>query len=229
MAYQGRELELFAVAQNWKRYWRGHLERFVRGHVLEVGAGIGTNTRLLLHRGCGRWVCLEPDASLAARIPTALEGQAPEVIATTIVGIPLEPAFETILYLDVLEHIADDRDEIAQAVRRLRTDGCLVVLAPAHQWLFSPFDREVGHHRRYTKQTLEALMPPEMTREKLVYLDAVGALASLANRLVLRRSYPAGLQLTVWDQVFVRASQICDPVLGFRIGRSILGVWRKRQ
>jgi 2-polyprenyl-3-methyl-5-hydroxy-6-metoxy-1,4-benzoquinol methylase len=226
-AYQGRELELFAVAGNWKNYWREHVAQLVSGSVLEVGAGIGSNTRLLHETGHTRWVCLEPDVTLAARIPAGAYTPEPKVIAGTIQGISEAADFDTILYLDVLEHIADDRDEVDQAVRRLRAGGRLIILAPAHQWLFSPFDRELGHHRRYTRQTLQALMPPGMLREKLVYLDTVGVAASLANRLLLRRPYPAPAQLAVWDRLFVPVSRVCDPLLGFRVGRSVLGIWRR--
>ena len=61
--YSGTELELFAHATNWKAYWRRMLAPFVRGDVLEVGAGIGTNTPLLRELTTGAWTCLEPDAA----------------------------------------------------------------------------------------------------------------------------------------------------------------------
>lgn len=60
----GTELDLFAAAENWKRYWRSHLRAFVRGVVLEVGAGIGSNTRLLADTDWSTWTCLEPDPRL---------------------------------------------------------------------------------------------------------------------------------------------------------------------
>ena len=62
--YVGEELDLFAQARNWKRYWSDQVRPFVTGAVLEVGAGIGTNTRLLDTPGATRWTCLEPDQRL---------------------------------------------------------------------------------------------------------------------------------------------------------------------
>ena len=66
--YAGSELELFEKARNWKAYWRAQIAGFVRGEVLEVGAGIGANTLTLAGLEYQRWTCLEPDAALAARI-----------------------------------------------------------------------------------------------------------------------------------------------------------------
>ena len=66
--YAGSELELFEKARNWKAYWRAQIAGFVRGEVLEVGAGIGANTLTLADLEYDRWTCLEPDAALAARI-----------------------------------------------------------------------------------------------------------------------------------------------------------------
>ena len=61
-------------------------------------------------------------------------------------------AFDTVLYIDVLEHISDDGSEVARASQLLRPGGYVVALSPAHQMLFTPFDAAIGHYRRYSKQ-----------------------------------------------------------------------------
>ena len=45
--YQGKELELFEYAENWKRYFASHMKPYLKGSVLEVGAGIGGTTKVL--------------------------------------------------------------------------------------------------------------------------------------------------------------------------------------
>ena len=62
--YVGSELDLFAAALNWKTYWSRQIRPFLKGDILEVGAGIGSNTRFLDPGNAGRWVCLEPDPEL---------------------------------------------------------------------------------------------------------------------------------------------------------------------
>src|SRR5262249_30583866 len=132
-----------------------------------------------------------------------------------------------ILYLDVLEHIVDDRGELARAARRLAPNGRLVVLAPAHPWLYTPFDRAIGHHRRYTRASLRALAPDGVRELLLRYLDAAGLAASLGNRLVLRSAQPTSRQIRTWDRWLVPCSRWLDRATFGRIGKSVLGVWRK--
>jgi 2-polyprenyl-3-methyl-5-hydroxy-6-metoxy-1,4-benzoquinol methylase len=149
IAYVGNELELFEHAVNWKRYWASWAEPFVRGEVLDVGAGLGVNARSLATRAVTRWTFLEPDPSLCAglrrRLDVAPVAATTRIVTGTIQTIDAREQFDTILYIDVLEHIADDAEELRRSAGRLRSGGSLIVLAPAHQWLFTPFDRAATH------------------------------------------------------------------------------------
>jgi len=226
LKYAGSELELFEKAHNWKAYWRGQIRGFVRGDVLEVGAGIGANTQALAGLNFDRWNCLEPDAGLAARIALPCGGRH-ERTTGTIDDLPAGASFDTILYLDVLEHIEDDRGEMARAAARLKPGGALVVLAPSHPFLYTPFDAAIGHFRRYNRESLMAAAPPELRIEKLLYLDAAGMLASAANRLLLRSASPTERQILIWDRLLVPVSRVIDPIFLGRAGKSVLAVWRK--
>jgi len=151
--YVGSELELFAGATNWKTYFGSVLRRFVVGRVLEVGAGIGSNIPYLHNDLVTEWTALEPDADLAIRIEERLaKGELPancRLINGKVASVDSEALFDTILYIDVLEHILDDGAELVRSCGHLATGGNLVVLSPAHQFLFTPFDAAIGHHRRY--------------------------------------------------------------------------------
>lgn len=116
--YVGGELGLFAHAKNWKSYWSARISPHLRGDVLEVGAGIGTNTVLLRPLHQGSWTCLEPDGKLVAELKTVLARTNLEktcrVLEGTISGLPANERFDTIIYIDVLEHIPDDGAELAR-------------------------------------------------------------------------------------------------------------------
>jgi hypothetical protein len=101
-------------------------------------------------------------------------------------------------------------------------------LAPAHQWLFTPFDQAIGHYRRYTRPMLAALTPESLEIRRLIYMDSVGLAASLANRLLLRQSMPTPRQIAVWDKLMVRLSRVVDPLIGRNFGKSVVAVWRKK-
>jgi len=230
--YAGEELELFSHAIRWKRYWSSQLAPFFGANVLEVGAGIGTNTLLLASNRQKRWVGLEPDPRLAQNLKSKVKtlGSRPavlDVIIGDIRSLAPESRFDTIVYIDVLEHIESDHEELEGAFRLLSPGGYLIVLSPAHQFLYTIFDYGLGHFRRYSRQTLRAVGPRQYAPQRVFYLDSVGFCASLANRLLLKQKLPTIRQIKFWDRYFVQSSLILDPLLGFNIGRTVVGIWRK--
>jgi SAM-dependent methyltransferase len=233
MRYAGQELELFAHAKNWKRYWSLKIQPFLQGDILEVGAGLGSNRPYLKARTVRSWTYLEPDPDLAQRLETCLESNPDALVRKLVLGTirSFEPGphFDCLLYIDVLEHIKEDRAELEYASHLLRPGGTLIVLAPAYQWLYTPFDKSIGHFRRYTRRSLAACTPSSCRLERLTYLDSCGIFPSLGNRLLLHQATPSLKQIQVWDHYIVPASVFFDRLLRFRCGRSILGIWTKLQ
>jgi SAM-dependent methyltransferase len=229
--YVGSELDLFAAAHNWKAYWTEQLRPFIQGDVLEVGAGIGSNVRFFSGVDAGRWICLEPDPELVEKLKSSLaaieRSPQPEAICATLSAFEERPQFDSILYIDVLEHILDDRGELEQAALRLRPGGHLVVLSPAHQSLYSPFDAAIGHHRRYDRSMLLGISPPGLELERMRYLDSVGMALSAANTLMLKQSMPTASQLGVWNRWVIPPSRVLDKCIGYTAGKTIIAIWRK--
>jgi len=227
-AYAGSELDIFEKAVHWKRYFARHMTPYIRGEVLEAGAGIGANLKMFSHLDFRRWTCLEPDREMAERLRGSLPRDARyETVVGTLQDLPGR-RFDTILYIDVLEHIEDDHAEMLRAAAHLKPGGAVIVLSPAHQWLFTPFDAAIGHFRRYSKRSLAAAGSAELSREKLIYLDTVGLAASAANRLFLKSAMPTHSQIQTWDRLMVPLSRLIDPLLGYQAGKSVLGVWIAR-
>ena len=130
--------------------------------------------------------------------------------------------FDSIVYIDVLEHIEDDLNQLNQCSRCLSSGGNIIVLSPAHENLFSPFDVSVGHYRRYDKKMLQNLAGESLKLKKVFYLDCYGLFLNLANRLLLRKSMPSSRQIQFWDGFVVPISKIFDPVFNFKIGKSVI-------
>lgn len=226
-AYIGSELEIFAHAQRWKAYYKSLIAPFFGQRVLEVGAGLGATTAALCDGSHEAWICLEPDPDLLAQLASRPLPACCRPQAGFVSTLAPDSRFDSILYIDVLEHIEDDRAELDRASRHLAPGGKLIVLSPAYQFLFSPFDESIGHYRRYTRAMLSALTPPGCRLILLRYLDSVGLLTSLANRLFLRQSLPTHAQILFWDRRLVPLSRLVDRLIGFRFGRSIVAVWNK--
>lgn len=228
--YEGDELTLFAGATHWRSYWTGLVSPLLGERVLEVGAGLGSATKALCGDTRKEWVCLEPDPAMVEHLNRSrAEGNLPSscrVVAGDMSALETGERFDAILYIDVLEHIADDRAELERAAARLRPGGRLIVLAPAHQWLYSPFDQAVGHHRRYTLSALRRLTPPGVSVVSARYLDSVGLLASAANRFLLKASMPTPAQIRLWDDRMVPVSRHIDGLLGHALGKTALMVWK---
>ncbi len=228
-SYIGSELELFAAATNWKEYFSSVLAPFIGAQVLEIGAGIGSNIPFLHTPAVRQWTSVEPDPDLACRISERIMlGELPEtcrVLVGTIESVEKTLRFNTVFYIDVLEHIADDAAELNCAAGHLAPDGNLVVLAPAHDFLFSGFDAAIGHHRRYNAVSLTAVAPPGCRLRTCFMLDSVGFFASLANRFMLAATMPSPRQIAFWDKVLVPASRVLDNVTGHKFGKSIVAVW----
>lgn len=230
--YIGEELDLFSQATNWKAYWSGRIAPLLGTRVLEVGAGMGANTSILCGPRQQRWLSIEPDERLMTilmnRVKTDSKLARVDVRLGTLDCIHAHELFDSILYIDVLEHIDDDRSELERAGSFLRKDGSLIVLAPAHQWLYSPFDKAVGHFRRYSKRALSAIGPSGLALEQLYYIDTAGLIASMGNLLLLRKSLPTMKQIELWDSRLIPLSMKLDPWLRFTTGKTIIAVWKKR-
>ena len=230
--YPGKELETFSVATNWKSYWASRLKDHMGHMILEVGAGIGSNTQLLWKDDIRRWVCLEPDKHLLKQLSSSLAKHDRtsdcELVNGTLKDLPQNSLFDTILYIDVLEHIEDDKAEINLAVRHLTAQGKLIILSPAHNRLFSKFDEAIGHYRRYNKRMLKELMPNNYKSVTLEYLDSVGLFISFGNSMFLKSKIPSKKQIKIWDSLIIPLSRLFDKTVHFRFGKSILAVLQCR-
>jgi len=174
-------------------------------NILEVGAGIGTISRFLLARDSKLTVSDIDKASLSI-----LENRFKHNPRITIVKADCrsidevlpQRSFDAIVNLNVLEHIDDDRGALARLKKLLTDEGRLILLVPAHQALFSPLDRQIGHLRRYSKKDLRALIEGQgFVIEYLSFMDALGAIGWFVNFKVFRRKRMPLLTTRCFDAV----------------------------
>jgi SAM-dependent methyltransferase len=225
--YIGNELDTFSRARNWRSYWASTLRRYIVGDVLEVGAGIGANIPPVNNSQVRSIHCLEPDPGLATHLSRAAREILGATVSVGTIGGLAGRRFDTVLYIDVLEHIEDDKSELARAAHLLRPGGRLIILAPAYQALYSCYDKALGHYRRYDRRSLSLCSPASCRLEKMDYLDSVGLLASSANKIMLKQSVPKIWQILLWDRCMVPLSRALDRLLGYRLGKSIVAVWTR--
>lgn len=225
MKYVGNELELFQGLKKWKGYWISQICEEISGRVLEVGSGICSNTDLLQSQ-CQytSWQRCEPDPDLA-KVAQSKGHNLQTGTLENQVG-----TFDTIIYIDVLEHIRDSRAELELAYSKLTCAGKLIILVPAFDQLYSPFDEAVGHYRRYNKQRLREDAVRNLFREhRLFYLDSLGLVASIINKFVLKKEMPTRKDLAFYDRVLLPFSRILDIIVFSSFGKSLVGVFVKNE
>jgi len=151
------DLEVMAQANNYRDWMYRRVEPFIGQRVLEVGAGIGNFTQLLLDRELVvptdiSGLCLTRlDERLGPRLRAA-----PKLLD---LGDPSDEdwaayGFDTIICMNVLEHVEDDRRALSFMHSTLAPGGRAVILVPAFSFLHGTIDRAIGHYRRYTRKDL---------------------------------------------------------------------------
>lgn len=228
--YPGKELKLFGKADNWKKYVSATINKYIRGDVAEIGAGTGNFSMFLYSDQVTSWTYVEPDKNFREILQHKIAskqlhaGPVQETLSATSSTL-----YNSILYMDVLEHIQNDRDEITMMIENLKPGGHIVILAPAYQYLYSEFDKEIGHFRRYTKKQLSNLFNQPDNIVYCEYIDTAGFITSLANRFLLRQKYPTQQQISIWNTLLVPLSVLTDKILLHSFGRSLILVWRNNR
>jgi hypothetical protein len=227
--YIGYELEIFENARNWKSYFASFIIPALGKKVGEIGAGLGGTTTVLCNGTQELWLCVEPDAELVKEIDRKIANGTISPVCKSFNGysFELQQQFDSLLYIDVIEHIEDDYAELARAAAMLNDNGTLIIIVPAHQSLYSPFDKKIGHYRRYSKERLLQAVPASLKIEKAYYLDSMGYFASLVNKYFLKQGMPTLKQVKFWDRFIIPVSRITDRLFNFNFGKSVLLVAKK--
>jgi len=131
--------------------------------VLEIGCGIGTYSRRARER-VARLVCVDVQPAYARTVARQFTGDRGVAVVLGELGGGLafrRGSFDTIVCLNVIEHIEDDGDAVAAMAGWLRPGGTLLVQVPAHRWLLGSIDDALGHYRRYSPNDLAGLLEAE--------------------------------------------------------------------
>jgi SAM-dependent methyltransferase len=206
------DLERLGTADHFFSWAVEEFLPFLRGRVLEVGAGMGTITRRLAELGPELTIiALEPAgnvfgdlASFAAVTPrvTAYQQTLREYLPA------VEEPFDAVVYLNVLEHVEDDAEELRLAAAALRPGGALLVFGPALEWLYSELDYKAGHYRRYHVAGLRRLVRAAgFEVVSLRYFDVLGVLPYFVAYRLLRRPAISGSTLWGYDRLLVPLSR----------------------
>jgi 2-polyprenyl-3-methyl-5-hydroxy-6-metoxy-1,4-benzoquinol methylase len=173
--------------------------------VLEVGCGLGNLLSHLLDRELV--VGIDPDVASIEFLRQTYSGKThvqvhPFDICDLRVMELSASRFDTVVSLNVFEHIEDDVLALRHVRDLLEPGGHLVLIVPAHSWLYGTMDRAIGHYRRYDKAPLHRkLAAAGLAPAVMKYMNALGVLGWLLNGKVLRRQVPPSGQLRLFNRI----------------------------
>jgi SAM-dependent methyltransferase len=172
------------------------------GDILEVGCGTGTFTALMALAG-HRVTAVDINPSYVEKAKTRLAAQdRVTVLAGDATQMSWSSRFDTVVLLDVLEHIEDDVGFLRRLAACLAPGGRLVVKVPAGEWLYSPLDSAIGHFRRYSKKSLRrAFEDAGLARGDERHFNAAGVPGWWLNGRVLKRITPPQEQIRVFEAI----------------------------
>lgn len=237
-AYSGRELEAMSAASNYHRWIFGIFAPYLGRHVVEVGAGLGSFSELILgQHTCETLSLVEPSAEmyeqLSARAqsmpasPRVSTYQANFPAAAPMIGATQAP--DSVIYVNVLEHIADDEAELAAIHDALSNHGRVFLFVPALAWLYGAFDERVGHVRRYAKSELEAKLRrvgfrPIVSR----YFDLPGVAPWWIKYRLLKSATMEPGAVKFYDRYIVPVARRCESLINPPLGKNVIVVAEKQ-
>lgn len=216
------------------RYYSWMLDAFaphIGKRILEVGAGSGNFSERLLDWKPDLLTCLEPSANVAVKLEQRLAGAKNTetkrgLLADHAAG--WQERYDTIFYINVLEHVKHDQDEVVRALSCLKAGGHLLIFVPALPRLYGRADELFGHYRRYTQSQLMDLFqaqPVDIVR--CHYWDVLGVLPWWITFVLLRRGVMNRRMVKLYDTAVVPVARFLESYFTPPLGKNLILIARK--
>jgi len=222
------EFAALGEARNYRNALVKEFSPYLQGRVIEIGAGIGQISALLLELpGVKELISVEPNPAFCrlfrAKLPKAV------LIEGTIEKLLPGSECQAAVSINVLEHIREDERELAAYQKLLCPNrGCLCLFVPARPQIYAPIDADFGHYRRYTRPELsQKLKRAGFQVVRLNYFNCVGYLAWWLNFRVLKKRHFDVSAVRWFDRVVFPIVHRLESNIAYPpIGQSLLAVAR---
>jgi SAM-dependent methyltransferase len=218
-------------AKNYRRYEFDLIAPWVGPTVLEVGAGLGEFGEYLRDNSpvVRKLVVSDTDPICLKALHERFDGVDNVTVATMDIdgSLDLDEPVDTVLAMNVLEHIEDDVQALKGLSRLVRSGGRVVLWVPASMKLYGDFDRMVGHHRRYTPDTLRPVVEAAgLTVEKLHWANLLGGVAWWAAVRRGGAGHADPKLVRIYDRTVVPTTRLLERRWKPPFGQSVLCVAR---
>ena len=222
------EFDALQKAENYRAALVQEFSPFLKGRVMEIGAGIGQFTEALAALpAVTEVVAIEPEARFCNTFRKLHPSR--KTVEGTMDNLGEDHDWDAAVCINVMEHIRDDDTELLKCRQRLaRRAGHLCLFVPARQEIYAPLDKDFGHHRRYARPQLrEKLTQAGFQIVRLDYFNSIGYFAWWFNFCLLKKRHFDVGSVVVFDQFIfpvVNALERC--LIRPPFGQSLLAVAR---
>ncbi|HVM88506.1 MAG TPA: class I SAM-dependent methyltransferase [Puia sp.] len=228
-------LNIISKADKLNRWMYETISPHFSGKIIELGSGIGNISRYVIANHSD--VTLSDFDEYYFSILQKTYGEHPNVNAILKIDLQhpdfsrhylyLKENFDTVICLNVIEHLADDNAAIQNCRYLLKPGGIFIGLVPAYQFLFCHLDRELGHFRRYTASSFkERINMENMKVIKVKYFNALGIAGWFFKGVILRSKNLTETPMSIFN-TFVPVARIFDKLLLNSTGLSVIAIAQK--
>lgn len=234
--YPGRDLEAMAFAQKYHRWILETFKPHLGQRLVEVGAGAGSFSEMLLELPSESFSLVEPSKEMYALLASHVGGLQTgariktynSIFSSVAEEIKTSQQPDSIIYVNVLEHIEDDEAELRMIHSTLEKGGRAFIFVPALRWLFGKFDESIGHFRRYTKRDLEEkCLRAGFKIISSRYFDVMGVAPWWLKYRLLRSSSMEPRAVELYDKYFVPLTKAAERRIKPPLGKNIILVAEK--
>jgi 2-polyprenyl-3-methyl-5-hydroxy-6-metoxy-1,4-benzoquinol methylase len=237
--YSGHSnLELDAQSHRFTRWLYREVSAELKGDVLEIGSGIGTySEKIVRDKLPACHIMLTDIAPSYIEALTKRFSSSNNNVSVSKLDLNRKEdyekigyeKFDSILGLNILEHVENDEFALQQLYKLLKDEGMMVLLVPCHKFLYNVLDKKAGHFRRYTKKELEyKVSKTQFIIQRIFYFNMLGIVGWYLNGSLAKNPQINGTAYRIFDSL-VPISQYIERLAGRRLGLSIICYLRKEQ
>jgi 2-polyprenyl-3-methyl-5-hydroxy-6-metoxy-1,4-benzoquinol methylase len=223
--YESNDLESMLFAHNYYDWIISLFRNYIGKRVLEVGAGCGNFTEYILREKVEQITSIEPSKNLAPQLDAKFSEHPKVKVSNCFLNgydRKDDEDFDTIFYINVLEHVEHDTEEIILASQHLKDGGHMLIMVPALPMIYGELDKEFGHFRRYMKTELaNKVKQANLNIVKMGFMDIAGILPWWFVYKVMGVKKLSARSVKIYDRLAIPICRFMEQILHVPIGKNL--------
>ena len=229
--YFGKDLEDLKTARNYYKWIISIFKSYLGETVAEIGAGSGNFTSFLSEEKIKKIFAFEPSHNMYSLLSNKFKNNNRVTTINTCFKEKYKEFlnfFDSVLYVNVLEHIEEDKKELSYSYKTIKQNGYILIFAPALSFLYSEFDKRIGHFRRYCKKRLINIVRENgFSIESIRYFDIAGVIPWYISFILLKNKTTNKANISLYDKLMVPPMRLLEMLIPAPTGKNLLLIGKK--